>query len=224
MELNFIFLIIFGVVSVVYLFTLSKKPSMFQYILKGCLMPLLLSFYITSAGYGNIFLPVVLALIFAWIGDVLLVRITNMLWFKLGLLSFLIGHIFYIIAMYEFIQPVNITVLIISVIVAAFLGAAIYKIIKPSKQMKIPVIAYETVILLMTISALQLFILQFTGNGYIFGLFIFAGSLCFLISDTLLAIRTFRRVKIYFGVMITYIAAQFLIALGFIMANMVNII
>ena len=196
MELKNIFLIIFGVVSVVYLFTLAKKPSMFQFALKGCLMPLLAAFYITSAGTGNIFWPVIFALIFAWIGDVLLVRITNILWFKLGLLSFLIGHIFYIIAMYEFIQPINITVLVISFIAAAFFGIMVYKTVKPSKQMKIPVVAYETVILLMTISALQVFLLQFIGSGHAFGLLIFTGSVCFLISDTLLAIRTFRRVKI----------------------------
>jgi len=217
MELKYIILIILGIVSIVYLFTLVKKPSMFQFVLKGCLMPLLLAFYITSAGTENIFWPVALALIFAWIGDVLLVRITNILWFRLGLLSFLIGHIFYIIAMYEFIQPINFTVLIISIIAAVCIGYIVYKTVKPSKQMKIPVIAYETVILLMTISALQVFILQFTGKGHIFGLLIFSGSICFLISDTLLAIRTFRRVKIYFAVMITYIAAQFLITLGFTM-------
>jgi len=219
MELKFIFLIILGAVSLVYLITLGFKPGLLQFILKGCLMPLVLAVYISSVGTANIYQPVVFALIFAWIGDVLLVRITNILWFKLGLASFLIGHIFYCVAMYAFILPFNIPVLLISAAVACCLGVIIYKFVKPGKQMKIPVIAYETIIMIMAIFALQLFITQFIGNGLIFGILIFAGSLCFVASDTMLALRTFRRVKIYFAVMITYIAAQILIALGFSMAG-----
>jgi uncharacterized membrane protein YhhN len=212
MSLQAVFLIILGVVSVVYLVTLRFKPGMFQFILKGCLMPLVLGVYLTGA---QIFLlPVILALIFAWIGDVLLVRITNILWFKLGLASFLIGHLCYIIAMFGFINLFNIPVLIISVIVAACFGVIAFKVVKPGKQMRIPVIAYETIIMLMAIFALQFFLAHQT----MFGILIFAGSLCFVTSDTLLALRTFRRVRIYFGVMVTYIAAQFLIALGFSMA------
>ena len=217
MELRFIFLIIFGVVSLVYLITLRFKPGLLQFILKGCLMPLVLTVYITSVGTGNIYWPVVFALIFAWAGDVLLVRITNILWFKLGLACFLIGHIFYCIAMYAYILPFNIPVLLISAAVACCSGVIIFKIVKPGKQMKIPVIAYETIILIMAIFALQVFLSQFIENGKIFGLLIFIGSLCFVASDTMLALRTFRRVKIYFAVMITYIAAQLLITLGFCM-------
>jgi uncharacterized membrane protein YhhN len=214
MELKLIFLIIFGVVSVVYLVTLGFKPGKFQFILKGYLMPLVLAVYITGTS-GNIYLPIVFALIFAWIGDVLLVRITNILWFKLGLASFLVGHIFYIIAMSGFIHPFNIPALIVSILFALCFGVTAYKVVRPSKQMRIPVIAYEAVIMTMAVFALQLFIAQRSSNIN-FGALVFAGSICFVISDTLLALRTFRRVRIYFTVMITYIAAQILITLGFI--------
>lgn len=217
MELKYFFIGIFGIVSVIYLITLSRKPGIFQFVLKGCLMPLILAIYITSVGTDKIYWLVALAMIFAWAGDILLLRITNILWFKLGLASFLIGHICYIAAMYKFIKPFNIPVLIISFAAAACLGVIIFKFVKPGRQMKIPVIAYETVILIMAICALQLFLLQFIARGHIFGLMIFAGSVCFIASDTMLALRTFRRVKIYFGVMVTYIAAQLLIALGFCM-------
>jgi len=215
MNIQFILLVIFGVVSVVYLTTLAFKPGLFQFILKGTLMPLVLGIYIFGVGANNIFLPIVLALIFAWIGDVLLVRITNILWFKLGLASFLVGHICYIAAMYGFAQPFNIPVLIISIAAAACFGVTAYKVVRPSKQMRIPVIAYETIIMVMAIIALQLFLSQSNSNHTAFGVLVFAGSICFVISDTLLALRTFRRVKIYFAVMVTYIAAQLLIALGF---------
>jgi len=217
MELKYIFLIIFAAVSLVYLITLGFKPALFQFILKGCLMPLVLAVYITSAGTENIYWPVVFALVFAWIGDVLLVKITNILWFKLGLASFLIGHVFYCIAMYGYIVPFNITVLIISALAACFIGVLIFKIVKPGKQMRIPVIAYEIIILFMAIFALQLFLSQYITNGSLFGILVFAGSILFVASDFMLALRTFRRVKIYFAVMITYISAQLLITHGFCM-------
>ena len=214
MNLKLIFLIILGVVSIVYLITLKFKPGVFQFILKGLLMPVILCIYIFGIGTADIFWPVVLALVFAWIGDILLLKITNILWFKLGLASFLIGHIFYCIAMYGFIRPFNILAFVISVIIAASFGVFIFKYIKPSKQMKIPVIAYEAIIMVMVIFALQLFLSQMS----LFGALVFAGSLCFVTSDTLLALKTFRRKKFYFAVMITYIAAQLLITLGFCLA------
>jgi uncharacterized membrane protein YhhN len=63
----------------------------------------------------------------------------------------------------------------------------------------------------MAVSALQLFLAQ----GELFGAFVFAGSLCFVASDTMLALVTFRKKPLYVYVMITYIAAQLLITLGF---------
>jgi len=217
MELKYIFLTVFALVSLIYLITLSFKPALLQFILKGCLMPLVLAVYITTAGTQNIYWPVVFALVFAWIGDVLLVRITNILWFKLGLASFLIGHIFYCIAMYRYIAPFNITVLLMSAALACCFGVILFKIVKPSRQMKIPVIAYEIVILIMAIFALQFFLSQYIAGGSLFGILVFAGSILFVASDTLLALRTFRRIKMYFAVMLTYIPAQLLITLGFCM-------
>jgi uncharacterized membrane protein YhhN len=215
MEYKTIFLITLGVVSAVYLATLAFKPGMFQFVLKGCLMPLVFAVYFFSA--NTILLPVVLALVFAWIGDILLVRITNIIWFKLGLASFLIGHIFYVIAMYGFVMPLNIPVLAISIIAAMIFGIIAYRVVRPSKQMKIPVIAYETIIMVMAIFACQFFLSRINLQQAVFGALVFSGSICFVISDTLLALRTFRRFRIYFAVMIFYIAAQFLITFGFSM-------
>jgi len=203
------FLIVLGIVSLVYLVTLFFKESIFQFILKSCLVPFILAVYIFGP---NVILPtIVLALVFAWLGDVLLIKINNPIFFRFGLASFLIGHIFYIITMFTHAMPLNIPVLIISVIVAVCYGFFAFKMVKPSPEMKIPVIAYETIILIMVISALQLFLAQ----GGLFGTLVFAGSLCFLASDTMLALVTFRKKPLYVYVMITYIAAQLLIALGF---------
>jgi uncharacterized membrane protein YhhN len=210
MELKLIFLMILGVVSLVYLVTLFFKDSIFQYILKGCLAPLILAVYVFGA--DKILLPIVLALVFGWLGDVLLIKISNLLRFRLGLASFLIGHIFYIIIMFTYAQPFNVLYLIISVVVAICYGIFIFKIIQPTKEMKIPVIAYETILLTMTIFALQLFLAQ----GGLFGVLVFAGSICFVASDSMLAYETFRKKKLSVFIMITYIVAQTLITLGFV--------
>ena len=209
MDIHFILLLVHGIISMIYLGTLFFKPSVFQYILKSCLIPLILAVYITGANI--IILPIVLALTFAWIGDVLLIKISNVLCFKLGLTSFLIGHICYVIAMYKFTQPFNIPVLITSILVAAAAGFFLYKKVKPTDEMKIPVIAYETIILVMALSALQLFFAQ----GSYFGIFVLTGSLCFVASDTALALVTFQKKPFYVFCMATYIAAQLLITLGF---------
>ena len=197
----------------VYLATLFRKPSIFQYILKGCLIPLILAVYLTGADI--IILPVVLALCFAWIGDVVLIKISNLICFRIGLASFLAGHICYIIAMNKYEQPFNIPVLIISVLVSVFAGYFLFKKVQPTAEMKIPVIAYMTIILLMALSALQLFLAQ----GSYFGIFVLAGSLCFVASDTALALVTFQKKPYYVFCMATYIAAQLLIVLGFSVAT-----
>jgi len=211
MDLKLVFLVILGVVSAVYLVSLFYKQGIFQFVLKGCLMPLVLAVYIFGA--DKILLPVVLGLVFGWAGDVLLLKISDLRFFRLGLASFLIGHIFYIIAMFAPARPFNITVLVISIAAAACLGLLLFKIIRPTAEMKIPVIAYEAILLSMAVFALQLFIAQ----GSSFGALVLAGSVCFVVSDSTLAYDTFRKGPKYgfFIVMLTYIAAQLLIALGF---------
>ena len=211
MELKLIFLVILAVVSAVYLILLFFKQEKLQGILKSCLMPLVLAVYIFGA--DRILLPVVLALIFGWAGDVFLLKISDLRCFRFGLASFLLGHICYIAAMYKFALPFNFTVLGISIVIAAVLGFFIFRFIRPNKEMKIPVIVYETIIIVMALSALQVFMVQ----GGAFGTLVLAGSLCFLASDSLLAYDTFQKNSTlgHFLVMLTYIAAQLLIALGF---------
>jgi len=209
MDLKLFFIIVLAVVSIVYIITLLYKENIFQFVLKGLLVPLILAVYISGA--NKIFLPIVLALAFAWIGDVLLIKISNLLCFRLGLGSFLIGHICYIIAMFGFGQPFNIPFLIICFAAGIGLGFLIFKIIQPTPEMKIPVIAYESIILVMAIFAIQLFAAQ----GGAFGALVLAGSVCFVASDTSLALVTFRKKPYYVFVMVTYIAAQLLITLGF---------
>jgi len=208
MELKIIFMAALGVVSIVYLITLTLKESRLQFILKGCLVPLILAVYVTSA--NKILLTVVLALVFGWLGDVLLIKISNPLRFKLGLASFLTGHILYIVTMITYARPFNINILIISIIAAACYGIIIFKVIKPPQEMKIPVVIYEATLMTMAIFALQFFL----AHRELSGAFVFAGSVCFVASDTMLTLLTFHKKPLFVHVMVTYIAAQLLISLG----------
>jgi uncharacterized membrane protein YhhN len=205
-----IFLCILAALSLAYLVSLFFERGKFQTIAKICLMPVITSIYLTGA--EHIFIPIVLALLFGWLGDILLLRIKEILFFRLGLASFLLGHLIYLSVMLYFTGSVNIKLLVISLAVYAAAGVFIIRLIKPSKEMYIPVLIYETVILLMAVSAIQFFAVY----SLPYGLFILAGSICFIVSDTLLAIHTFRaKPKIYyFVVMFTYIAAQLCIVLG----------
>ena len=206
-----VLLIIFAVVSTVYLVTLFFQHGILQSALKGCLVPLILAIYIF--GSEKILVPVVLGLVFGWAGDILLLKIIDLRCFRLGLASFLTGHICYIIALLNFARPFNFYALAVSAAAALVFGFCVFKAARPSKEMKYPVIAYEVIIMLMAISAVQVFFAQ----GGAFGALAMAGSVSFVVSDSVLAYDTFRRkTKLgFFIVMLTYIAAQLLITLGF---------
>ncbi|MDR0315349.1 MAG: lysoplasmalogenase [Treponema sp.] len=208
--MKMLFLGILAALSLVYLVSLWFKRGIFQAVAKVCLVPLILAVYISGA--NQIFFPVILALVLGWLGDIFLLKIKDVRFFRLGLASFLLGHICYIPSMLYYTGTPQLIPLIISIAVAIPLGLFIRRLIHPSKEMSIPAIAYEMVILLMVVSALQLFLAQ----GAPFGALVFAGALCFLVSDTLLAFFTFRTMPRCgdFLVMLTYISAQVCIILG----------
>ena len=211
MELKVISLYVFTIFSVLHIIVLFFKMNPIQAISKSILMPLLLIVYIFNA--INIHWSIILALIFGCTGDIFLLKITNILRFRLGLACFLLGHLAYIIAFIDFAQPVNTKALAISFIAALVFGFIMYKFVHPNREMKIPVIVYETVITAMTVLSYQVFLNQRTPHG----IFILIGSLLFLTSDSVLARFTFVKQPKYghFLVMITYIAAQFCIVFGF---------
>ncbi|MDR2746907.1 MAG: lysoplasmalogenase [Treponema sp.] len=205
-----VFIAIFLGASAVYLASLLLKKRSVEVVTKICLLPPLLGVYVCGA--ENLFVPVILALIFGWGGDVFLLKIGDTRFFRLGLASFLIGHLCYIPSFIFFAEGLNVIVLLVSLALGLPLCLVIYVIIKPEKAMGLSVAAYEVIIMLMSLSALQLLVSRRDMRG----LLVFAGSLCFLVSDTLLARFTFRG-KVKYGdffVMLLYIAAQWMITWG----------
>jgi uncharacterized membrane protein YhhN len=205
-----IFIILFIGVSAAHLVTLLLKKRKIEALTKIGLLPLLGAVYVLGA--ESLFVPVLLALFFGWGGDVFLLKISDPRFLRLGLASFLLGHLCYIPSFIYVTGGFNIAALFVSIAVALPLGLVIHSVIRPGKAMALPVIAYEIIIMLMSLSALQLFL--FRRDGW--ALLVFAGSLCFLLSDTILAYVTFKTKLKYgdFFVMFTYIAAQAGIAWG----------
>ena len=210
----FLFFIgLFAVVCLVHLVSAFFNKSLLRTITKICLLPLLGTVYVLGAKEFS--LPVIFALVFGWGGDMFLLKISDIRFFRLGLASFLAGHLCYISLFIYFTGSLNITALVFSLAVTVPLGLVTHSIIRPEKAMNLPAIAYEIIIIMMSLSALQLMLFR----RDIYGLLVFAGSLCFLLSDTLLAYFTFRtRPKCAtLFVMSSYIAAQTEIIWGLMM-------
>ena len=217
-----ILLIIFILLSAAHIiFIILKMPTQ-RYICKCLIVPLLLAVYI--AGGGSKFLIPIPALILGWIGDVLLINIQKKINLLLGLASFLLGHICYIAA-FIFILGIfgadgaagriNLTAILIFTPPAIALGFVVFRLIKPTKEMYLPVILYMAVLELMTLFGFQVFLF----NPGAAGLLILSGCICFMVSDTILAYYTFRKIKVSGSVLLMsyYILAQAEIIMGILM-------
>jgi len=215
-----IFLLILGLVSVFHVTAIILRKETLRRISKCFIIPLLLTAYI--AGGGTKFLLPIPALILGWIGDVLLIRIQKKIYFMLGLASFLSGHIFYIASFIYIlgffgsdICRINIPAILIFTPPAVVLGMVVLRLIKPTKEMRAPVILYMGVLILLTLFGFQVFLF----NPGIAGFLILSGCLCFMISDTILAYYTFRKIKVSGAALLMsyYILAQTEIILGLLL-------
>ena len=202
--------IIFTIVSLVNIISAKKSYEAVKYLTKPFLMPLLLLIYLsgTSAPKGTI----VFALIFGFLGDVFLMPSGK--FFNLGLGSFLIGHLFYIMAL---VQPIYKIPFIFYIFIVPYIiyGRYVYiKLLPYIKSIKLQVFLYLTTIITMSFLSL---LRGYSIKGYEFWL-PFIGSILFISSDTMLAFNLFNeKTKDIDGyIMATYISAELLIVLGFL--------
>jgi uncharacterized membrane protein YhhN len=207
--INIVF-VLYAAVAVVHLAACLTAREPVRVVSKGFIMPVLLALYIL--GRNTFQIPMVIAICLGWIGDLILINKKNPINFKLGLASFLLGHIFYIVSMVTRIPSINATVLVISAVLGAGLVTFIFILIKPPQKMRFPIILYELCIVLMSLSALQLLL----SYRNIAGIILFAGSVFFLFSDGYLGYYSFhpQTKRFNFVTMLPYIAAQFCIVFG----------
>jgi len=162
---------------------------------------------------------VLLAILFSLVGDVaLMFEAFYALSFIVGLIAFLVAHIFYILA-YRHHQREQITDALqgIQKIRFAFpvvlAGTGLVVILYPTLgPLKFPVMVYALVLVLMVLNGLFRY---GRTNSKSFWM-VFGGAILFMISDSLLAINKFLVpiTQSGFFIMGTYIAAQYLLLEG----------
>lgn len=180
---------------------------------KPLLMPLLM-IYVYKSSLGKTTARVLLlcvALLFSWLGDVVLMYQGNELYFMAGIGLFLIAQIIYIVvlkkSMYQ--KPgLSLMKLLPFVIYAGVL----FYILLPAGDFTIPIIVYGLIIMIMATMA-RLREGNTSHDSYQLALF---GSVLFVVSDSILAFNSFHTAIPYASVfvMLTYCAAQLLLVLG----------
>ena len=91
--MKYVFLAVFLVSTAVHLYASLKQNTRMRNISKPFILLALLGFYCTAARSVSPF--IVLALIFSWIGDVLLIP-RGVKWFTAGGIAFMISHAFFV--------------------------------------------------------------------------------------------------------------------------------
>jgi len=209
-------IILYLVVLGLDLFAVYNGNESLRYITKPLLMPLLIALFIfqTQDFPSSLKKWITLALVFSWVGDVLLMfESANSKFFIFGLVAFLIAHVFYILFYEKVIRKEG-----LSKNYWWFLPVIIYYIpliyiLSPNLgDMKLPVRIYGIVISYMLIQALQTGRIKNLGAAK----FLIAGAVLFITSDSILAINKFYEPFEYAGIaiMLTYGIAQLLITLG----------
>ncbi|MDR3644343.1 MAG: lysoplasmalogenase [Clostridia bacterium] len=204
---------VFVAVSTMHCVSIGISASHLERSTKPLLMPLLLLSYVLCAKSPAL-LPAA-ALLAGFAGDVFLLGTGT--FFMLGLFSFLLGHIFYILALLWQLPFAALPAwALLLAVVPVFFGVILYRKLSPYvKSQRAAIIAYLLVGLTMFFSSL----LRLLATGAAGAGVCFTGALLFVASDSMLSYELFVRHRKWRAVMVmvTYIAGQTLIAIGFMM-------
>lgn len=194
------------------LYDLYAKYNGHKRYTKPLLLPciILLYLWLSYTMHKQIHILEIIALLSGWAGDVLLLSKKDGFLFA-GLVSFLAGHIVYILLFFSFCSLGFSPTLFCAIVLYAIYGWILYKriAVHVPKPFKAPVIIYLFVILSMSCTAGLLY----HSISFLSWLMIWGGSLLFVASDTLVAIEKFCNPNIR-GVMELYVPAQVLLMIG----------
>lgn len=153
-----------------------------------------------------------LALVFSLLGDVLLMFVdTSEHFFTFGLVAFLTAHIMYVLLFLKHRNTKKSPFGFIALLLVY--AASLFYFLKGGLGvMLIPVVVYMLVILAMGTTA---FLRKDKANILSYGL-VFLGAICFMASDSILALNKFHQPIPYsnISIMVTYAIAQYLIVIG----------
>ncbi|WP_436514987.1 lysoplasmalogenase [Ekhidna sp. To15] len=180
---------------------------------KPLLMPLLM-LYVYKSSLGKTTARILLlsvALIFSWLGDVVLMYQEKEAFFMAGIGLFLIAQITYVVVLKKSIYQKP-SFELMKVLPFLIYAGVLFFMLLPAGDFTIPIIVYGSVIMIMAIMA-RLREGNTAQNSYQLAFF---GSILFLASDSILAFNSFHTAIPYAGVFImsTYCAAQLLLVQG----------
>ena len=209
-------LIFFFVILAADLVAVQLNYKIAEYIFKPMIVIWLLAYFILQLREIRNSLKkwIIAALLFSWLGDVLLMlQGDNSLFFLLGLSAFLVAHIFYILFFHFIRIKENVKSRWYLMLIAVVYYLILISLLSPHLgDMKLPVRIYGIVISFMFMLAMHM---PFITNKNA-GLWIMTGALLFVLSDSVLAINKFYQSFEMAGiiVMLTYGFAQLFITEG----------
>lgn len=212
--LGIVFAALFLIDAVLHLIACYRRYPKMRGATKVLLMPLLCALYLACSKEFR--LLVVLALVFGWLGDVFLLFKSRKIFMLLGICSFAFGHVFYVGAFLSGYPSLHVLMLIPIALCAAWMMFVRKKLLPYApKSLQKPGFVYALLLSLTGLSALYLLLL----TQRLPYLIAFVGGLFFMVSDTILTGQQYRRETRHgnFFVMLTYIAAQLLLILCFIL-------
>lgn len=198
------------------LYAVSSNNETIRYVSKSLLMPLLIGFFIFSTKGLSTPLKkwLMLALVFSWVGDILLMfESLNSNYFIFGLIAFLIAHVSYIVLFDQVRVKEKFKQSLLPLLPIAVYYILLITLLQPNLGgMQKPVRIYGLVISIMLSFAADLWRLKDKLASFL----IICGATLFITSDSLLAINKFHKQFEWAGiaVMLTYGIAQLLITLG----------
>lgn len=178
-----------------------------QTISKPLIIPSLLLWYLASSGSINQWF--VVALIFSFIGDVLLLDKANLFLFGIG--AFLITQVLYIFIFSSKLPKSKMITKVQAAFPFLLFFIGLIKFLEPGLgDFLIPVVVYGLAISIFGMVSL----LNFLINNDTLHLKLLIGATLFIISDSMIALNKFDQEREFFpvAIMITYIVAQYLIA------------
>ena len=214
MKAKNITLFVFFIVVVTELLSQIFNWNSMHMVVKPILMPSLAAYFFFSVEQKNkLAFFVIIALLFSWLGDVMLLfEEIKPIYFMLGLVSFLLAHITYILIFSKSSQDFKPRIFTYSTgFLLVLYGILLLLLMWPGLgDLMIPVTIYTTIIMIMAITAL---FRKANGTSLVL-----IGAMLFVASDSLLALNKFYQpfVAAGFWTMLTYILAQYFIITGMI--------
>ena len=213
-------LALFLVVSIIHLIKCFQQRQKWADMTKFMLMPALLLFFLAFSfvsikTFSVLNVLIIIALIFSFLGDAVLLFDWEKQNFALGIFFFAITQISYIVFAILGVKVDNIPLIPGIVTAVIFLISIIYAVMRTKKYLK----GFKPIVIVyaLIISSMSWLFIVFAFATQSLALILAAiGSVFFVISDTMVATKYFLGGKagMRFLIMKTYILAQLLIVLG----------